>query len=227
MEAASRQGFHGTRQTPLLLLTANCLIASCLRFLIGSSIGRNAITSNEPVRLPKGTRLDGRKEDEIRPIDCEISYLPRAHGSALFTRGQTQSLGTTTLGTKMDEQLIDAREAAAAFVDPFARDSYRVFFFEKHDDHYFSPSTYPTEALACLTTHDLHTLAGWWSAHDLETRHQIGMIQTVDMPRERDERAHMRRRVLGLLHPDQRPLDRLDRCWGQPRASANARLRDL
>ncbi len=58
--------------------------------------------------LTKGTRLDGRKEDEIRPINCEISYLPRAHGSALFTRGQTQSLGTTTLGTKIDEQMIDA-----------------------------------------------------------------------------------------------------------------------
>jgi polyribonucleotide nucleotidyltransferase len=60
--------------------------------------------------LTKGTRLDGRKEDEIRPITCEIAFLPRAHGSALFTRGQTQSLGTTTLGTKMDEQLIDALE---------------------------------------------------------------------------------------------------------------------
>ncbi len=60
--------------------------------------------------LEKGTRLDGRKEDEIRPISCEVSFLPRAHGSALFTRGQTQSLGTTTLGTKIDEQLIDALE---------------------------------------------------------------------------------------------------------------------
>ena len=60
--------------------------------------------------LSNDIRLDGRKEDEIRPITCEIAYLPRAHGSALFTRGQTQSLGTTTLGTKMDEQLIDALE---------------------------------------------------------------------------------------------------------------------
>jgi polyribonucleotide nucleotidyltransferase len=55
-------------------------------------------------------RLDGRRENEIRPIVCEISYLPRAHGSALFTRGQTQSLGTVTLGTKIDEQMIDALE---------------------------------------------------------------------------------------------------------------------
>jgi len=62
--------------------------------------------------LSKKVRLDGRKEDEIRPITCEIGYLPRVHGSALFTRGQTQSLGTTTLGTRLDEQLIDALEGS-------------------------------------------------------------------------------------------------------------------
>ncbi len=55
----------------------------------------------------KNERLDGRKLEEIRPITCEIDVLPRAHGSALFTRGETQSLGTTTLGTKRDEQIID------------------------------------------------------------------------------------------------------------------------
>jgi polyribonucleotide nucleotidyltransferase len=52
-------------------------------------------------------RLDGRKLDEIRPIWCEVDYLPSAHGSALFTRGETQALVTTTLGTKLDEQVID------------------------------------------------------------------------------------------------------------------------
>lgn len=57
--------------------------------------------------LEESVRLDGRKSDEIRPITCEIGYLPRTHGSALFTRGQTQALGTTTLGTRLDEQLID------------------------------------------------------------------------------------------------------------------------
>ena len=57
--------------------------------------------------LEKGSRLDGRKLDEIRPISCEIGVLPRAHGSALFTRGETQSLTTVTLGTKHDEQMID------------------------------------------------------------------------------------------------------------------------
>lgn len=55
-------------------------------------------------------RLDGRGLDDIRDIGCEIGILPRAHGSALFTRGQTQSLGVTTLGTKMDEQIVDALE---------------------------------------------------------------------------------------------------------------------
>jgi polyribonucleotide nucleotidyltransferase len=52
-------------------------------------------------------RLDSRKLDEIRPIWCEIDYLPNPHGSAVFTRGETQSLTTVTLGTKMDEQIID------------------------------------------------------------------------------------------------------------------------
>jgi len=52
-------------------------------------------------------RLDGRKTDEIRPIVCEIEPLPATHGSALFTRGETQSLTTVTLGTKLDEKIID------------------------------------------------------------------------------------------------------------------------
>lgn len=53
------------------------------------------------------TRMDSRGLKDIRPITCEIGILPRAHGSALFTRGETQSLGSVTLGTKMDEQIID------------------------------------------------------------------------------------------------------------------------
>lgn len=52
-------------------------------------------------------RLDGRRFDEIRPIWAEVDYIPRAHGSAIFTRGETQSLTTLTLGGKMDEQMID------------------------------------------------------------------------------------------------------------------------
>ena len=57
--------------------------------------------------LDEGKRLDGRKTTEIRPIWCEISALPYPHGSAIFTRGETQSLSTVTLGTKMDEKIID------------------------------------------------------------------------------------------------------------------------
>lgn len=57
--------------------------------------------------LTEHYRLDGRKLDEIRPIWCEVGYLPSAHGSAIFTRGETQSLSTCTLGTKLDEQVID------------------------------------------------------------------------------------------------------------------------
>lgn len=52
-------------------------------------------------------RLDGRKLDEIRPIWSEVDYLPSAHGSAVFTRGETQSLTSVTLGTKLDEQMVD------------------------------------------------------------------------------------------------------------------------
>ena len=57
--------------------------------------------------LNDNIRLDGRKFDEVRPIWSEVNYLPTAHGSAVFTRGETQSLMTLTLGGKMDEQMID------------------------------------------------------------------------------------------------------------------------
>ena len=57
--------------------------------------------------LDEGKRLDGRKTTEIRPIWCEVGYLPGPHGSAVFTRGETQSLTTVTLGTKRDEKIID------------------------------------------------------------------------------------------------------------------------
>jgi polyribonucleotide nucleotidyltransferase len=57
--------------------------------------------------LNEGVRLDGRNTTEVRPITIELGVLPRTHGSALFTRGETQSLTTVTLGTKSDEQIID------------------------------------------------------------------------------------------------------------------------
>jgi polyribonucleotide nucleotidyltransferase len=66
-----------------------------------SSILRGDVVSN-------GTRIDGRDTKTVRPIECEVGLLPRTHGSALFTRGETQGLIVTTLGTGEDEQIIDA-----------------------------------------------------------------------------------------------------------------------
>lgn len=58
--------------------------------------------------IEKDIRMDGRNHTEIRPITCELDFLPRAHGSALFTRGETQSLGIVTLGAPEDEQIVDS-----------------------------------------------------------------------------------------------------------------------
>jgi polyribonucleotide nucleotidyltransferase len=60
--------------------------------------------------LNEGRRLDGRRPDDIREITCQVSVLPRVHGSCMFTRGQTQALAATTLGTKIDEQKMDELE---------------------------------------------------------------------------------------------------------------------
>jgi polyribonucleotide nucleotidyltransferase len=60
--------------------------------------------------LDDGVRIDGRKEEDIREITCEVGLLPRTHGSALFTRGQTQAMVAVTLGTKIDEQRLDELE---------------------------------------------------------------------------------------------------------------------
>ena len=60
--------------------------------------------------LKDGTRIDGRKVDQVRPIESIVGFLPRTHGSALFTRGETQAICTTTLGTKDAEQMIDGLE---------------------------------------------------------------------------------------------------------------------
>ncbi len=68
-----------------------------------SNIVRNDI-------LDTGTRIDGRDTETVRPIECQVGILPRAHGAALFTRGETQSIVVTTLGTGDDEQFIDALE---------------------------------------------------------------------------------------------------------------------
>jgi polyribonucleotide nucleotidyltransferase len=60
--------------------------------------------------LDEGRRVDDRRPDEIRPITCEVGVLPRTHGSAIFTRGETQALTAATLGTKLDERMIDDLE---------------------------------------------------------------------------------------------------------------------
>ncbi|MDP8266026.1 MAG: polyribonucleotide nucleotidyltransferase [Candidatus Aceula meridiana] len=60
------------------------------------------------VVLEENRRIDGRGVEDVRPISCEVGIMPRTHGSALFTRGQTQSLSIATLGTRSDEQMIDA-----------------------------------------------------------------------------------------------------------------------
>ena len=64
--------------------------------------------------IKESRRLDGRGMDDIRDIQCEPGILPRTHGSALFTRGQTQSLGVTTLGTKIDEQIVENLEGESS-----------------------------------------------------------------------------------------------------------------
>ena len=57
--------------------------------------------------VSKGMRIDGRNFEEVRPITCEVGILPRAHGSALFTRGETQALVIGTLGSERDEQQLE------------------------------------------------------------------------------------------------------------------------
>ncbi|MEZ4936605.1 MAG: polyribonucleotide nucleotidyltransferase [Crocinitomicaceae bacterium] len=75
--------------------------------LISQYFGKTKKEAVRRVMLDDSVRLDGRGFDEIRPIWSEVDYLPRAHGSSIFTRGETQSLTTLTLGGKLDEQMID------------------------------------------------------------------------------------------------------------------------
>src|SRR5690606_26533444 len=76
-------------------------------FLIKKYYGEVQYDAIRNLILDEGIRLDGRNSREIRPIWSEIDYLPAAHGSALFTRGETQALTSVTLGAKDDEQMID------------------------------------------------------------------------------------------------------------------------
>ncbi len=79
------------------------MVAGKLTKKIEADIVRGAI-------LKDGQRIDGRKTDQVRPIEAIVGFLPRAHGSSLFTRGETQAICTTTLGTKDSEQMIDGLE---------------------------------------------------------------------------------------------------------------------
>lgn len=74
---------------------------------IGAYFGKTKKEAVRRVMLDEQIRLDGRKMTEIRPIWSEVDYIPTAHGSAIFTRGETQSLTTLTLGGKLDEQMVD------------------------------------------------------------------------------------------------------------------------
>ena len=86
--------------------------------------------------------------------------------------------------------------------------SYRVFFFEKRGEQFVPVAEYPREALACITTHDLHTLAGWWSAHDLNVRASIGYLHADQVVHALADRAAERHHLLvsladhGLLPDD-------------------------
>ena len=76
--------------------------------LIGRYVSNSQKKAVRDLVLDEGIRLDGRKTTDIRPIWCEIDYLPSTHGSALFTRGETQALATATLGTSRDSNVIDS-----------------------------------------------------------------------------------------------------------------------
>ena len=75
--------------------------------LIGRYFGEAHKEAVRTLLLNEGIRLDGRKTDEIRPIWCEVNYLPSTHGSSIFTRGETQALATVTLGTSREANVID------------------------------------------------------------------------------------------------------------------------
>jgi len=77
-------------------------------FLINQYFSKVQKDAVRRVMLDLGKRLDGRKNNEIRDIWCEVDYLPMTHGSAIFTRGETQSLTTLTLGSKLDQQSVDS-----------------------------------------------------------------------------------------------------------------------
>jgi polyribonucleotide nucleotidyltransferase len=104
-KAGRKEGFSGVKKAFLEKLVAEQPELDMKQFSrYYSSAEKKAIRD---MMVKERVRLDGRQLTEIRPIWSEINYLPGAHGSAIFTRGETQSLTTATLGTKLDEQIID------------------------------------------------------------------------------------------------------------------------
>ncbi|MFN8355904.1 MAG: polyribonucleotide nucleotidyltransferase [Spirosomataceae bacterium] len=101
---ARKEGFKAVREAYLATLPEDHTVSLSL---VSKYFGELEYEASRNLVLDERVRLDGRKLDEIRPIYCEVGYLPSAHGSAIFTRGETQSLTTITLGTKLDEQIID------------------------------------------------------------------------------------------------------------------------
>ena len=97
--------FHAVREEFAATLTEEELAEKSMFF--SSYFGDVEYEAMRSMILNEGLRLDGRKTNEIRPIWCEVDYLPGAHGSAVFTRGETQSLTTVTLGSSLDENRID------------------------------------------------------------------------------------------------------------------------
>ncbi|WP_417266073.1 polyribonucleotide nucleotidyltransferase [Brumimicrobium sp.] len=100
------EGFKAIKEEVKALFTEEELAEN--EKLIGSYFSKTMKEAVRDVILNERIRLDGRKFDEIRPIWSEVDYLPMVHGSAVFTRGETQSLTTLTLGGKMQEQMIDS-----------------------------------------------------------------------------------------------------------------------
>jgi polyribonucleotide nucleotidyltransferase len=86
---------------------------------IANLIGKSEKAAMRRQIVEKGVRSDGRKPDDVRPITCEVGVLPRTHGSALFTRGQTQALAVATLGTQQDEQRIESVNSATETTKSF------------------------------------------------------------------------------------------------------------
>ncbi len=132
IKAACRAADKGQREEETLAIAKEAREKFCVEGQeesfcegdVGTAIDKIEQEEVRRMALEEKIRVDGRKIDEIRPIACEIGTLPRTHGSGLFTRGQTQSLAVVTLGTRMDEQLIEALEGK----------SYRKFFL-----HYTFP----------------------------------------------------------------------------------------